>query len=637
MAIIYSYPQVKPKTTDLLVGTVVYQSDEANPVDGNPTRTFSLRDVGELLSSYKLSSKALGPNATIILSDDFDHISAVNLIRGSGISISDNGSNNITLSNTGVLSVAGANTTFINSTPVLTSTGAVTVSSSLSATGGAGNRTYLRGDNTWSTPVLTVNTFNTSFIDLSPTSSTNGDVIVSASLSAAGTPSASKYLRGDNTWSTPLNSIEASNTTYIATTLSTSETGNVSFSSALSATGTPSSLNFLRGDNVWAVPAGGGTLTSVVAGDGISVDDTDPANPVVSNTGVLSVNTKTGDAVLNTDDINQGTTNLYDKVVTIEGDGATTVTSNYPIFTISSTDTIGLESVVAGDDITVDNTDPLNPIINNNKPDLEVVLDAGSNITITGDYPNFEISAADAPESAVTSVNTKTGAVVLNTDDISDVNRTNQWDKTVSITGNGAAVVSGDYPSFSISVDPGEAGAIAKDNFVSNGIQTDYQLSVTPTSATYTEVFISGVYQEASTYTLSSDTITLSSPADNGDTIEVVIFDLGTAGSGGSGGAVDSVNGETGVVVLNTDDISEGGTNFYDKVVTIEGGGATTVTGDYPTFNVTTPVVNTSSFVSNESDTYSTTPKVTNVVTLTQAEYDLLSPADANTMYLIIG
>jgi hypothetical protein len=32
---------------------------------------------------------------------------------------------------------------------------------------------------------------------------------------------------------------------------------------------------------------------------------------------------------------------------------------------------------------------------------------------------------------------------------------------------------------------------------------------------------------------------------------------------GGGGGAVDSVNGQTGVVVLDTDDISEGSTNLY--------------------------------------------------------------------------
>jgi hypothetical protein len=491
MAIIYSYPQVKPKTTDLLVGTVVYQSDEANPVDGNPTRTFSLRDVGELLSSYKLSSKAAGSNATIVLSDDFNHISAVNLIRGTGISVTDNGSNGITIGNTGVLSVTGANTTFINSTPALSSSGNVIVSSSLSASGGAGNRTYLRGDNTWSTPVLTVNTVNTSFIDLSPTSSTNGDVVVSASLSAEGSPSATNYLRGDNTWSTPLNSIEATNTTYIATTLSTSETGSVSFSSALSATGTPSDSTFLRGDNVWAVPAGGGTLTSVVAGDGISVDDTDPASPIIGNTGVLSVNTKTGNAVLNTDDINEGATNFYDKVVTIEGVGATTVINDYPSFTISSTDTIGLESVVAGSNITVDNTDPLNPIINaadapaqsvtsvntktgavvldsddisdinkTNKWDKTVVLDAGPNITITGEYPNFTITGADSPTSPVVSVNTKTGAVVLNTDDISDINRTNQWDKTVVLDAGANISVTGDYPNFEISATGLGAGTV---------------------------------------------------------------------------------------------------------------------------------------------------------------------------------
>jgi hypothetical protein len=556
MAIIYSYPQVKPKTTDLLVGTVVYQSDEANPVDGNPTRTFSLKDVGELLSSYKLSSKAAGSNATIILSDDFNHISAVNLIRGTGISVTDNGSNGITIGNTGVLSVTGANTTFINSTPALSSSGNVVVSSSLSASGGAGNKTYLRGDNTWSTPVLTLNTVNTSYIDLSPTSSSNGDVIVSASLSASGTPSATNYLRGDNTWSTPLNSIEATNTTYIATTLSTSEAGGVSFSSALSATGEPSASTFLRGDNVWAVPDGGsGTLNSIVAGDGIKVDNTDPANPVVIN---------------------------------------------------------------------------------------------------------------DAP------------------------------DKTVLIEGSGNAIVTGEYPNFNINVPEGEEGVITKDSFISTGTQTQYQLSVTPTSATYTEVFISGVYQEASTYTLSGDIITLSTAPDIEDTVEIVTFSLGSSGGGGGAGAIDSisagdgisivntdpanpiinnekpdlevvldagsnititgdypnfeisaadappqsvtsVNTKTGAVVLNTDDISDiDRTNKWDKPVSIEGFGSTTVTGEYPNFNISSPTVNTNDFITNANDVYPSVAKVTNIISLTQAEYDTITPDD-NTIYIIIG
>ena len=53
-----------------------------------------------------------------------------------------------------------------------------------------------------------------------------------------------------------------------------------------SATGTPSATTYLRGDNVWATPAGGGgggggQVNSVVAGAGITVDPTDPVNPIV--------------------------------------------------------------------------------------------------------------------------------------------------------------------------------------------------------------------------------------------------------------------------------------------------------------------------------------------------------------------
>lgn len=38
---------------------------------------------------------------------------------------------------------------------------------------------------------------------------------------------------------------------------------------------------------------------------------------------------------------------------------------------------------------------------------------------------------------------------------------------------------------------------------------------------------------------------------------------MANAGSRSPGGAVDSVNGQTGVVVIDTDDVSEGSTNQY--------------------------------------------------------------------------
>lgn len=54
--------------------------------------------------------------------------------------------------------------------------------------------------------------------------------------------------------------------------------------SDIDATGTPSATTYLRGDGKWETPSGGGgggQVDSVEAGTGISVDDTDPVNPIV--------------------------------------------------------------------------------------------------------------------------------------------------------------------------------------------------------------------------------------------------------------------------------------------------------------------------------------------------------------------
>jgi hypothetical protein len=48
--------------------------------------------------------------------------------------------------------------------------------------------------------VKTIDTSDTTFIDMTPTTPTSGDVVITASLSATGTPDNTKFLRGDNTW-----------------------------------------------------------------------------------------------------------------------------------------------------------------------------------------------------------------------------------------------------------------------------------------------------------------------------------------------------------------------------------------------------------------------------------------------------
>ena len=73
------------------------------------------------------------------------------LTAGSGISLSAS-TGNVTITNSGVLSVTTTDGTFIDLTPNSATTGAVTVTADLSATGSPSATTFLRGDNVWATP-----------------------------------------------------------------------------------------------------------------------------------------------------------------------------------------------------------------------------------------------------------------------------------------------------------------------------------------------------------------------------------------------------------------------------------------------------------------------------------------------------
>lgn len=138
--------------------------------------------------------------------------------------------------------------------------------------------------------VLSVDGGNSSFINIA-----GGPITVSgtltASLSATGTPSSSTYLRGDNTWAT----IPGGN---VGTVTSVSYSTNIAaFTAAVTnATSTPSltlNLNggsvgqFLRQDGTWAtIPAGGGTVTSV----GVSSNYLTIGSTPVTSSGTISVN-----------------------------------------------------------------------------------------------------------------------------------------------------------------------------------------------------------------------------------------------------------------------------------------------------------------------------------------------------------
>ena len=90
--------------------------------------------------------------------------------------------------------------------------------------------------------------------------------------------------------------------------------------------------------------------------------------------------------------------------------------------------------------------------------------------------------------------------------------------------------------------------SLNQNNFTGNGSTTAFTLSQTIDDEAKTFVFIQGVYQEKSTYSISGTTLTFSTAPQNGYTIEVMAFSTISVGNQG----VTSLNGQTGAVTLST-------------------------------------------------------------------------------------
>jgi hypothetical protein len=121
---------------------------------------------------------------------------------------------------------------------------------------------------------------------------------------------------------------------------------------------------------------GSGTIETVVAGTGISVDATDPANPIVTNTGIITE--------VDGDITNEGRLGVGAGIST-----SATITTN-----TSGSNPVSLE---VGTGLSISEVAGTNGGIitfTNSAPDQVVTLTEGANTTITGAYPNFTIASA---------------------------------------------------------------------------------------------------------------------------------------------------------------------------------------------------------------------------------------------------
>ena len=139
--------------------------------------------------------------------------------------------------------------------------------------------------------------------------------------------------------------------------------------------------------------------------------------------------------------------------------------------------------------------------------------------------------------------------------------------------------------------------------FTATAGQTAFTLSADPKSENNTQVYINGVYQQKTDYTVSGTTLTFDTGLTVGDVVEVNAFTVATLG--------------------NTDTVSEGTTNLYHT--TARARGAISVSGNALSYNSSTGVI---------TSAYEESPVFTGNVTLGSSTAGNLLVGSANSFQI---
>lgn len=260
------------------------------------------------------------------------------------------------------------------------------------------------------------------------------------------------------------------------------------------------------------------TITKFVdQADGIANNDNDTSIPTVAAVKdyvdsteldtVTSVNTQTGDVVLDTDDISEGTSNLYYTEARVSAN--TSVAANTLKNTYPSADATKVGHITVTQAVDLDTLES-NVATNNAK----ISFDSTSSTKLAGIESGAEVNPTS-------------------TDELSE-GSTNLYYTDARVSANSAVAAN----TAKTGITTQQAADITTNN-AKVGITTDQANAITTNSA---KVSFPEAPNDGDSYVRKNEGWeSLTHPAD----------------------AVTSVNGETGVVVLDSDDITEGASNLY--------------------------------------------------------------------------
>ncbi len=329
-----------------------------------------------------------------------------------------------------------------------------------------------------------------------------------------------------------------------------------------------SSINALNDVDTSTNPPSNGNVLSWDAANGEWVPGSAGQTPPVD-----SVNSKTGVVVLDADDIDDSTTtHKFATAAQLSaagsalqpGDNITELTNNAGFVTTSGNTTIGTSSniSVSGASVIRDLNLTQGVVVSFSTGSL-TLADLGytgatdaNKITNNNQIANGAgyITAAQVPADAVSSVNTQTGAVVLDADDISDTGTVNKFVDSAQI----GLIASATQPGDNISTLTNDSGYITAAQVPADAVSSVNSKTGAVVLDT-DDVSSSGATNK---YVTAAEKTSIGTATQPGDNISTLNNNSGyiTLSQSQTGAPVQSVNSQTGSVVLDADDIDDSST-----------------------------------------------------------------------------